>query len=151
MSGARFRRTFKRVFPPWRRTNQNPALLSFGILFYRWHNVLAGRVQAEHPEWSDEDVFQRARRINIATLQNIIAYEYLPAFIGDNLETYAGYRQDVHPGISHVFQSAAFRWRSVEIFPCFICLFPVFHETLETAIVTLEHWKETGTGIYRQL
>ena len=40
------------------RTNQNPALLSFGILFYRWHNVLARRVQLKHPTWSDEDIFQ---------------------------------------------------------------------------------------------
>lgn len=51
------------------RTNQNPALLSFGILFFRWHNVVAGRVQKEHPTWTDEEVFQRARRIVIASLQ----------------------------------------------------------------------------------
>lgn len=92
------------------RTNQNPALLSFGILFFRWHNVLAGRVQEEHPDWSDEEVFQRARRIVIASLQNIIAYEYLPAFIGEGLGRYEGYKLDVHPGVSHVFQSAAFRF-----------------------------------------
>lgn len=53
------------------RTNQNPALLTFGILFFRWHNVVASRVQHEHPDWSDEDVFQRARRVVIATLQVI--------------------------------------------------------------------------------
>jgi len=92
------------------RTNQNPALLSFGILFYRWHNVLARRVQLKHPTWSDEDIFQSARRLNIATLQNIIAYEYLPAFLGDYLAPYDGYHPDLHPGISHVFQSAAFRF-----------------------------------------
>jgi hypothetical protein len=51
------------------RTNQNPALLAFGILFFRWHNVVAGRVQAQHPDWPDEEVFQRARRIVVATLQ----------------------------------------------------------------------------------
>ena len=51
------------------RTNQNPALLTFGILFFRWHNVVAARVQAEHPDWPDEEVFQRARRYVVATLQ----------------------------------------------------------------------------------
>lgn len=51
------------------RTNQNPALLTFGILFFRWHNVVAARVQAQHPDWPDEEVFQRARRIVVATLQ----------------------------------------------------------------------------------
>jgi dual oxidase len=54
------------------RTNQNPALLAFGIVLFRWHNVLAYRVQEEHPDWSDEDVFQRARRLVIASLQVII-------------------------------------------------------------------------------
>ena len=57
------------------RINQNPALLTFGILFYRWHNVLAFELQLKHPAWEDEELFQAARRLNIATLQNIIAYE----------------------------------------------------------------------------
>lgn len=92
------------------RTNQNPALLTISILFFRWHNVIAERVQKEHPDWSDEDVFQRARRIVIASIQNIIAYEYIPAFIGQPLPEYTGYKQDIHPGITHVFQSAAFRY-----------------------------------------
>ena len=37
-------------------------------------------------------------------------YEYLPAFLGDSLKPYEGYKPDTHPGISHVFQSAAFRF-----------------------------------------
>jgi dual oxidase len=43
-------------------------------------------------------------------LQNIILYEYLPAFLGEDVEKYEGYKSDLHPGISHVFQSAAFRY-----------------------------------------
>ena len=43
------------------------------------------------------------------SLQNIIMYEYLPNLLGQDLSPYAGYKPDVHPGISHVFQSAAFR------------------------------------------
>lgn len=43
-------------------------------------------------------------------LQNIIAYEYIPAFLGEELPKYTGYKPDVHPGISHVFQTAAFRF-----------------------------------------
>jgi len=42
--------------------------------------------------------------------QNIIAYEYVPAFLGQELPAYTGYKLDVHPGISHVFQSSAFRF-----------------------------------------
>lgn len=51
------------------RTNQNPAFLALGILFYRWHNVLASRIKSRYPLWRDEDIFQAARRWNIATLQ----------------------------------------------------------------------------------
>nr|BAM76968.1 dual oxidase [Penaeus japonicus] len=92
------------------RTNQNPALLAFGILFFRWHNEQARRIQEQHPDWRDEEVFQKARRIVTAHLQNIIMYEFLPAFIGEEIPPYDRYRPDIHPGISHVFQSAAFRF-----------------------------------------
>ncbi|XP_037789559.1 dual oxidase-like [Penaeus monodon] len=92
------------------RTNQNPALLAFGILFFRWHNEQARRIQEEHPDWQDEEVFQKARRIVVAHLQNIIMYEFVPAFIDEEIPPYDRYRPDVHPGISHVFQSAAFRF-----------------------------------------
>ena len=56
------------------RTNQNPAFLALGILFYRWHNVLASRIKTRYPLWRDEDVFQAARRWNIASLQVMIIY-----------------------------------------------------------------------------
>lgn len=92
------------------RTNQNPALLSFGILFFRWHNVVAARVLAAHPDWTDEEVFQRARRIVIASLQSIIVYEYVPALTGVSLAAYGGYAADVAPGVSHAFAAAAFRY-----------------------------------------
>ena len=51
------------------RSNQNPALLAFSVVFYRWHNFLAERIQEQHPDWTDEDIFQRARRFVIASLQ----------------------------------------------------------------------------------
>lgn len=92
------------------RTNQNPALLSFAIVFLRWHNELARRIQIKHPTWSDEDVFQRARRIVVASLQNVIMYEYLPALLGTDMPTFNGHNSDVHPGISNMFGAAAFRF-----------------------------------------
>ena len=51
------------------RTNQNPAFLALGIIFYRWHNFQAAKIQADNPDWDDEDIFQGARRRVIATLQ----------------------------------------------------------------------------------
>ncbi|XP_016945189.3 dual oxidase [Drosophila suzukii] len=99
------------------RTNQNPAILSFAILFLRWHNTLAQRIKRLHPDWSDEDIYQRARHTVIASLQNVIVYEYLPAFLGTSLPPYDGYKQDIHPGIGHIFQAAAFRFGHTMIPP----------------------------------
>ena len=43
-------------------------------------------------------------------------YEYLPAFLGEKVDPYDGYKADIHPGISHVFQSAAFRYNNLFYF-----------------------------------
>ncbi|CAB4055922.1 DUOX [Lepeophtheirus salmonis] len=88
------------------RTNQNPAFLAFGILFYRMHNVLANRILEKHPKWSDEDIFQAARRWNIEHHRLRI----FTGIHGDSLPEYSGYKVYLHPGISNVFQSAAFRY-----------------------------------------
>ena len=42
--------------------------------------------------------------------QNIILYEFLPAFLGEQVDPYIGYRPEIYAGISHVFQSSAFRY-----------------------------------------
>ena len=57
---------------------------------------------------SVHNIFFFRRRV-IASLQSVIMYEYLPAFLGQAPAPYSGYKPDTHPGISHVFQSAAFR------------------------------------------
>lgn len=49
--------------------------------------------------------------------QNIIYYEYLPALLGEDMEPYQGYKPDVHPGVSEIFQSAAFRFGHTTIPP----------------------------------
>ena len=120
------------------RSNQHPPILAISILFYRLHNVMAGRIQREHPDWRDEQIFQRARRWVIAVVQNIALYEYLPAFLDIVIPPYTGtyflllsftsaitvlsyqrgvtgYQADIHPGISDVFQAAAFRFGHTQI------------------------------------
>eukprot|EP00058_Branchiostoma_floridae_P020949 XP_002606439.1 hypothetical protein BRAFLDRAFT_67691 [Branchiostoma floridae] len=59
------------------RGNENPFLLTFGILWFRWHNYLADRIHAQFPDWHDERVFNEARKWVIAThqlLANITAF-----------------------------------------------------------------------------
>ncbi|KHN77089.1 Dual oxidase 1 [Toxocara canis] len=94
------------------RINENPGLLSFGLILYRWHNIQARRIQAENPTWTDEEVFQGARRWVIATLQKITLYDFLPAVLADDkvVPPYTNYHPHVPPGISHAFATAAFRF-----------------------------------------
>ena len=44
-------------------------------------------------------------------------YEYLETLFNEPMPVYGGYKPDVHPGISHVFQSAAFRFGHTMIPP----------------------------------
>uniref|UniRef100_A0A914V1Z1 Uncharacterized protein n=1 Tax=Plectus sambesii TaxID=2011161 RepID=A0A914V1Z1_9BILA len=94
------------------RINENPGLLSFGLILFRWHNLQAKQMRVTHPTWTDEELFQGARRWVIASLQKIIMYDFLPAMLNEHnpLPTYTRYKPDVPPGISNVFAAAAFRF-----------------------------------------
>uniref|UniRef100_A0A3B3ZTC3 NAD(P)H oxidase (H2O2-forming) n=1 Tax=Periophthalmus magnuspinnatus TaxID=409849 RepID=A0A3B3ZTC3_9GOBI len=91
--------------------NTNMFTAAEGIIWFRYHNYVASKLHEEHPEWSDERLFQNARKTVVATFQNIVAYEWLPAYLGDKmLSAYPGYQKFVDPGISPEFQVAAIRF-----------------------------------------
>jgi hypothetical protein len=50
-------------------------------LFAREHNAICDRLAREYPDWSDEDLFQKARLINAALLAKIHTVEWSPAII----------------------------------------------------------------------
>uniref|UniRef100_H2Z324 NAD(P)H oxidase (H2O2-forming) n=1 Tax=Ciona savignyi TaxID=51511 RepID=H2Z324_CIOSA len=95
------------------RGNENPFLLAFGMLWFRHHNWLARYLRDQHGNWSDEKVYNEARVLNIAVHQKIIMYDWLPLFLGEcsGILGLNGtcYKSAIHPGITHVFQSAAMR------------------------------------------
>lgn len=97
------------------RANENPELIAMQTLFVREHNRLAAAVAVKNPTWTDEQLYQFARRIVIAELQKITYTEFLPALLGGNtpaaaaLLRYGGYKADVNPGIATEFSTAAFR------------------------------------------
>lgn len=92
------------------RANENPELMSLHILFSREHNRIADEAARQHPNWTDEELYQYARRIVIAELQKITYEEFLPAILGENaMPAYRGYQADVNPGIATEFSTAAFR------------------------------------------
>ena len=52
-----------------------------GSLFVLEHNAICDRLKAEYPTWSDEELFQRARLINVAVLAKIHTVEWTPKVI----------------------------------------------------------------------
>jgi hypothetical protein len=51
------------------RGHENPFLLSFGILWFRWHNLIADQIAAENSSLTDEQIFNIARKRVIAQYQ----------------------------------------------------------------------------------
>jgi hypothetical protein len=51
-------------------------------LFTLEHNAIAGRLQAEYPTWSDQELFDRARLVNVALMAKIHTVEWTPAILG---------------------------------------------------------------------
>ncbi len=92
------------------RANENSVLVSMHTLFVREHNRIAGGLAAAHPDWEDDQLYNRARQINIAQYQSIVYNEYLPSLLGtDALPEYGGYDSTINPNIDRSFSSAAFR------------------------------------------
>ena len=93
------------------RANENPALLAMHTLFVREHNSQAAKLAEEHPEWSDEEIYQRARRIVGAEIQAITYQEFLPVLLGSaapSLED-AAYDASLNPGILNEFSAGLYR------------------------------------------
>lgn len=91
------------------RANENPFLTSIHTVFVREHNRLCDELIQEHPDWTDEMLYQRARKIVGALIESVVYEEWLPT-LGMQVHTSQGYDQTIDPGIMNVFSSAAFRY-----------------------------------------
>ena len=94
------------------RANENPLLAAFHTLFVREHNRLCDEIIADNPTWTDEQIYQHARKIVGGLIQNVVYSEWLPA-MGVELPTYSGYDSSINGSISNVFSAAAFRMLSL--------------------------------------
>ncbi|XP_044306436.1 dual oxidase 2-like [Varanus komodoensis] len=84
--------------------NANLFLQATGIVWFRYHNHWARELARQNPAWSDEDLFQHARKRVVAAYQSITLYEWLPAFLGkESTAPYGGYKQHVDARISPEF------------------------------------------------
>lgn len=90
------------------RANENPLLASVHTLFVREHNRQCDLIKLKNPAWTDEEVYQYARKIVGGFIQQIFFYEWLPS-VGVQLPAYSGYKTNVNPTVSNEFTGAGSR------------------------------------------
>ena len=90
------------------RGNENIALLATHTLLAREHNRIVARLPGS---LSEEQKFQIARRVVIATVQYITYTEFLPA-IGVRLAPYRGYDPTVNASLGNEFATVGYRAHS---------------------------------------
>ncbi|AFY71196.1 NAD(P)H oxidase [Thalassoporum mexicanum PCC 7367] len=92
------------------RGNQQLGLMAMQTVWLREHNYWADKLAEAHPDWTDEQLFQRARAIVIAEFQAVSYNEYLPAILGvENVEAYDGFDSTAVAQTSLTFATGAFR------------------------------------------
>lgn len=103
------------------RSGEQPGLLMLHMIWVNEHNQIATQLSDINPHWSDEKLYQEARRIVGAMFQHITFREFLPIILGKevchlfdlDLETsgfYRGYDPNVNPTVANEFSAAAFRF-----------------------------------------
>ncbi|KAI5635960.1 peroxidase domain-containing protein [Phthorimaea operculella] len=76
--------------------NALTGILKTSLWFFREHNRLARGLARVNPCWSDEQLFQTARKINIAQWQYIYYYELIKAVLGWENSIRAGILYETH-------------------------------------------------------
>ncbi|TRY81714.1 hypothetical protein DNTS_026021 [Danionella cerebrum] len=87
--------------------NENIFSVVEGIVWFRYHNYLASRLHKDHPSWSDEELFQNARKRVIATFQVKLVILLVTQCMKQVPICYQKY---VDPGVSAEFEAAAVRF-----------------------------------------
>lgn len=102
------------------RVNAHPQLAVIHTVWLREHNRIADKLAELNPNWSDETLFQEARRIVIAEIQHITYKEWLPILVGNSYARSAGlsfgkshsrnYNSMDDPAVSNEVATAALRF-----------------------------------------
>lgn len=92
------------------RVNEHAGLTAIHTLWVREHNRLCDEFKAANPSWTDEELYQRARKWVGALVQVITYREWLPALLGPYSPGSAGtYDPSIDPRASTEFATAFFR------------------------------------------
>ena len=122
------------------RVNKTPGLFVLTELLGKEHNAQVDKLRAAQPSWSEDIVFEEARRRTIAVWQKIVTREWLATSVGEPLPPYEGYNSNVNPNIDMFWTTVAMRYGHSEV----NAVVPRVDETGEVS-------KEFGHGLLRDL
>lgn len=111
----------KHALPGDDRVNVHPQLAVIHTVWHREHNRIADKLARLNPDWSDEILYQEARRIVIAEIQHITYKEWLPILLGRRYTRAIGlmlvgnnysrnYNSNDEPAVSNEAATAALRF-----------------------------------------
>ncbi|KAJ3313917.1 hypothetical protein HDU76_002529 [Blyttiomyces sp. JEL0837] len=126
------------------RAIENIFLATQHTIWMREHNRIANIIasSAQGKTLSDEQIFQTARRINIAQYQNVIYKEFVPLLVSDRVPRYNGYNPIMDATTSVEFASAALRYGhsnvgDVDIKSCDETPIGIFNKTMLSTVFNL--------------
>jgi hypothetical protein len=129
------------------RANEHIALMAIHVLFLREHNRLAEEIGERNPGWSDEQIYQRARKLIAAQIQAITYEEFLPS-LGVTLEPYSEYNASINSTVTNAFATVGFRMGHSQIGDTFLRAnedrTPAGHMTLAEGFWTTKPITEQG-------
>ena len=105
------------------RAIEHVSLMGIHTFWVREHNRIADALSALNPQWDEDRVFNEARDILIAEIQQVTYTDYLPAIFGapfnELVGGYTGYDPLVDASIPNAFASAAYRFGHSQVQPEF--------------------------------
>ena len=106
------------------RVNEQIGLTSMHTLWLREHNRIAKEFKKLNKHWSDERIYQEARKLVGAMLQKITYADYLPQVMGQAnfdmlVKSYKGYSLTVDASVPNSFATAAYRYGHSLVRPVF--------------------------------
>ncbi|KAI9145274.1 heme peroxidase [Paraphysoderma sedebokerense] len=92
------------------RFTNNPGVQVIYTLLLREHNRRANILRKRNLLWSDEELFQGARKWVIGIWQKFVFTQYVPTLIGGPLPEYKGYNSSINPGTDAFFMACSMRY-----------------------------------------